>query len=70
MLLIWRKAVYEGGCSELDIKEQRMVFLVHIVPKLVVKTKRVEQVMKLGFLNLDKNLSSTSIEIVTKGESH
>ena len=65
MLLIWRKAVYEGGCSELDIKEQRMVFLVHIVPKLVVKTKRVEQVM-----NLDKNLSSTSIEIVTKGESH
>jgi hypothetical protein len=47
-----------------------MVFLVHIVPKLVVKTKRVEQVMKLGFLNLDKNLSSTSIEIVTKGESH
>jgi hypothetical protein len=53
VLLIWRKAVYEGGCSELDIKEQRMVFLVHIVPKLVVETKRVEQVMKLGFLNLD-----------------
>ncbi len=47
-----------------------MVFLVNIDSKLVVKTECVKLVMKLGLLNLDKNLSSTSIEIVTKDESH
>ena len=40
------------------------------VPKLVVKTKRVEQVMKLGFLNLDKILSLGLIPRSAKDESY
>ena len=38
--------------------------------KLVVKTKRVEQVMNVRFQNLAKKVSSTWIQRLTKDESH
>ena len=50
-------------------KEQRTWF--HSFPPMfVVKTELVEQVMKLGFLNLAKKISLTSISKLTKDESH
>jgi hypothetical protein len=42
----------------------------HSVPKLVVKTERVEQVMNVGFLNLAQKISLLWITKAAKDESH
>ncbi len=47
-----------------------MKSLIESVPKLVVKTTLVEQVMKLGLTNLEKSLSRTSMSKFAKDESH
>ena len=38
--------------------------------KRVAKTQQVDQVMKLGFLNLAKKISLTWMSMSTKDESH
>jgi hypothetical protein len=58
-----------GEKNKLSRKEQRTWF--HSFPPMfVVKTELLEQVMKLGFLNLAKKISLTSISKLTKDESH